>query len=160
MPPPPKPPAELDEGFKYFAGNWKCDSKMPAGAMGPGSPEVVGKATVKFKKVLGGWFYQGEYAMKKTKTTPGFKGTFLIAYQPGAKMFTSTSYDDMGGTAYETSTGYAGDTITFVGDGFMMGQKVKLRETMTRGPDKGAGHKIEADMGKGFQLIGEDICKR
>jgi hypothetical protein len=31
---------------------------------------------------------------------------------------------------------------------------------MTRGPDKGATHKYEADMGKGFQLMGEDTCKK
>jgi hypothetical protein len=160
LPPPPKPPAELDEGFKYFAGNWKCDTRMPAGSMGPGTPEVVGKSTVSFKKVEKGWYYQGVYTMKKTKTTPGMKGTFLISYQPAAKMYVITASDDMGGAAYETSTGYAGDTITFVGEGFMMGQKIKIRETMTRGPDKGAGHKYEADMGKGFQLLGEDTCKR
>jgi len=160
LPPPPKPPAELDEGFKYFTGSWKCDSRMPAGSMGPGSPEVMGKSTVSFKKVEKGWYYQGTYVMKKTKTTPGFKGTFLISYQPAAKMFAITASDDMGGAAYETSTGFAGDTITFVGEGFMMGQKVKIRETMTRGPDKGTTHKYEADMGKGFQLMGEDTCKR
>ena len=160
LPPPPKPPAELDEGFKYFTGAWKCDSKMPAGSMGPGSPEVLGKSTVSFKKVEKGWYYQGVYTMKKTKTTPGFKGTFLISYQPAAKTYVITSSDDMGGTAYETSTGFAGDTITFLGEGFMMGQKVKIRETMTRGPEKGATHKYEADMGKGFVVMGEDTCKR
>jgi hypothetical protein len=160
LPPPPKPPAELDEGFKYFTGTWKCDSRMPAGSMGPGSPEVMGKATLTMKKVEKGFYYQGVYTMKKTKTTPGFKGTFLISYQPAAKMFAITASDDMGGAAYETSTGFAGDTITFVGEGFMMGQKVKIRETMTRGPDKTASHKYEADMGKGFQLMGEDTCKK
>jgi hypothetical protein len=41
-----------------------------------------------------------------------------------------------------------------------MGQKVKIRESMTRGPDKGAGHNMEVDMGKGFQLMGEDTCKK
>ncbi len=160
LPPPPKPPAELDEGFKYFTGTWKCDTRMPAGAMGPGTPEMLGKATLAIKKVEKGWYYQGVYTMKKTKTMPGFKATFLISYQPAAKMFAMTASDDMGGAAYETSTGFAGDTITFVGEGFMMGQKVKIRETMTRGPDKAATHKYEADMGKGFQLMGEDTCKK
>ena len=75
-------------------------------------------------------------------------------------VYAIVSYDDMGSAGYETSTGFAGDTITFVGEGFMMGQKVKIRETMTRGPDKGAYHKYEADMGKGFQVMGEDTCKR
>jgi hypothetical protein len=161
MPPKPKPPAELEENFKYFIGNWRCETTFPAGAMGPGSAEVKGKSTVKFKKAIGGWYIQGDYAMQKTKTTPSMKGTFMISYQPAAKTFVSTSTDDMGSAVWETSSGFSGDTITLVGEGYMMGQKAKVRETMTRMPDtKGASHKYEVDMGKGFQVMGEDLCKR
>jgi hypothetical protein len=159
MPALPKPGPELDAAFKFFEGNWKCESKMPAGSMGPGSPEMTTKSSVKFKKALGGFYYQGEYDLKKTKTTPGFKGVMFIGYQPGAKLFTMTSSDDTGGGEYVTSTGFQGDVITFTGEGYMMGQKVKMRETMSKN-GKDAGHKAEADMGKGFQLMGEDTCKR
>jgi hypothetical protein len=161
MPPPPKPPAELEENFKYFLGAWKCDTTFPAGAMGPGSPEVKGKTTVKFKKANGGWYVQGDYAMPKTKTTPAMKGSFTISYHAGAKTFALMGMDDMGSASFETSSGFSGETITFTGEGFMMGQKAKIRETMTRMPDtKGAAHKYEVDTGKGFQLMGDDVCKR
>jgi hypothetical protein len=160
MPPPPKPPAELADNFKYFMGNWKCDTTFPAGAMGPGSPEVKGKSTVKFKKAVGGWYVQGDYNMAKTKTTPGMKGTFMISYHGVAKTFVMSGSDDMGSASLETSSGFSGETITFTGEGYMMGQKAKIRETMTRMPDtKGASHKYEVDMGKGFQVMGEDVCK-
>jgi len=42
----PKPPPELDETFKMLEGNWKCETKIPAGSMGPGSPEMAAKSTV------------------------------------------------------------------------------------------------------------------
>jgi hypothetical protein len=156
----PKPPPELDAGFKYFEGAWKCDTKMPAGAMGPNSPEMTAKSTVHFKKAFGGFFYQGDYEMKKQKGVPGFKGMFLISYQPAAKVFTLTSSDDTGGATYETSPGFVGETITLTGEGYMMGQKLKVRETMTRKGPKGASHTFEADLGKGFQNMGEDDCTR
>lgn len=156
----PKPAPELDAAFKFFDGTWKCETKLPAGAMGPGSPELISKSVVKFKKSLNGFYYQGEYEMKKSKNAAGFKGVMYIGYQAGAKLYTITSSDDMGGAEYATSPGFAGDTIAFSGEGYMMGQKVKVRETMTKKGEKEAGHKFEVDMGKGFQSMGEDTCKR
>ena len=50
--------------------------------------------------------------------------------------------------------------ITFNDDGHMMGQKVKVRETMQKKGDKEVVHKFEVDMGKGFQPVGEDDCKK
>jgi hypothetical protein len=116
---------------------------------------------VKFKKAVGGWYVQGDYNMAKTKATPGMKGTFMISYHGVAKTFVMSGTDDMGSASMETSSGFSGDTITFTGEGYMMGQKAKIRETMTRMPDtKGASHKYEVDTGKGFQVMGEDVCKR
>jgi Protein of unknown function (DUF1579) len=155
----PKPPPELEAAFKPLDGMWKCDSKFPAGALGPNSPETTAKTMVRFHKIERGFFYQGDYDMKKTKTTPGMKGSMLISYQPEAKTFVMTSHDDMGGAGLATSPGFSGDSIAFTGDAYMMGQKVKVRDTMTKG-DKTLSHKMEVDMGKGFQLMGEDSCKR
>jgi hypothetical protein len=159
-PPPPKPAPELDATFKFLEGSWKCDSKFPAGSMGPGSPEMSAKSNVKFKKVLNGFYYLGEYELKKTKTMPGFKASFYFGYQPAAKMYTTNSVDDSGGSEFATSTGFQADTMTFAGEGYMMGQKVKIRESMTKKGEKEVLHKFEVDMGKGFQPMGEDSCKK
>jgi hypothetical protein len=64
----------------------------------------------------------------------------------------------MGGMSSGTGTA-SGDTLTFNSDGYMMGSKVKIRETMQKG-DKTISHKFEVDMGKGFQPMGEDVCKK
>ena len=159
-PAPPKPAPELDANLKFLDGSWKCDSKFPAGAMGPGSPEMSAKASVKFKKTLGGFFYVGEYEMKKTKMMPGFKATFYFGYQPGAKLYTNNSVDESGAASFATSPGFQGDTLTFTGEGYMMGQKVKIRESMQKKSEKEVLHKFDVDMGKGFQPMGEDTCKK
>jgi hypothetical protein len=154
----PAPSPELEAFMKGFEGNWKCDTKFAANAFGPGSPELAVKSSVKIKKDLNGFWYRGEYEMKKTKTTPAMKGYFFIGYDPGTKQALITGMDTMGGLASGTGN-ITGDSATFVEEGFMMGQKIKSREVMEK-KDKGVLHKFELDMGKGFQPMGEDNCKK
>jgi hypothetical protein len=158
--PPAKPAADLDVGFKFFEGVWKCDTRFAANAFGPGSPEMSTKSTVKFKRDYDGYFYRGDYEIKKSKGMPGFRGTLFLSYQPAAKVFTLSGVDTAGSAEMATSPGFEGDTITFTGSTYAGGQAVKVRETMTKRGAKEAGHKLELDMGKGPMLIGEDTCKR
>jgi len=158
---PPKPAPETEALFKPFEGSWKCDTTFAANSMGPGSPEVKTKADVKIKKDLGGFWYHGEYKVKKTKTTPGMEGVFMLSYDPAGKQAVSVSYDGMGGYAVETAPGAAaGQKLVLTGDGHMMGMKVKMRETMEKKSDKEIEHAFETDMGKGFQPMGVDVCKK
>ena len=154
----PKPSAELD-AMKFLAGSWTCETSMPAGAMGPGSPASKASTSIVFKKDLGGFFYRGDFEMK-AKTGPAMKGSVFISHQPAANLFTLSSVDSMGGAELATSPGFQGDAIEFTGDAFMMGQKTKVRETITKAGPKEIVHKFEADSGKGFESMGEDHCKR
>ncbi|HSY39061.1 MAG TPA: DUF1579 family protein, partial [Polyangia bacterium] len=158
-PPPPTPAPELTAFAKNFEGNWKCDSKFPAGAMGPGSPESSGKSTVSIKKDLNGFWYKGLYEIKKSKTMPGMKAQFSMGYDPGSKQVLLTGTDNMG-SGWFAGGPIQGDSVTTVGDMFMMGMKSKVRESMSKKSDKEVFHKIEIDMGKGFQTVGEDTCKK
>jgi hypothetical protein len=154
---PPKPSPELDATYKSLEGSWKCDSTFAANAMGPGSPELKVKTTIKFKKDLGGFWYRGEYESKKTKEFPGMKGTVYMGHD--GKQLLTTNLDSMGGMA--SGTGVAsGNTLTFNDEGFMMGNKVKMREIVEKKSDKEMSHRLEMDMGKGFQPMGEDVCKK
>lgn len=157
----PAPSKEFEALMKKFEGDWKCDSKMPAGSMGPGTPEMTTKTIVKISKEkdMNGMWYRGMYNMPKTKSMPGMNGTFMMGWEPGTKQVLVSSFDSMGGASLGTGTASA-DTLTYASEGFMMGQKAKLRETMTFTDAKTAFHKIEADMGKGFQPMGEDSCKK
>jgi hypothetical protein len=158
--PAPKPAKELETFMKPLEGSWKCDSKFFANAMGPGSPEVTVKSTVKFKKELNGMFYRGDYETKKQKGfDQAMKGIFYIGYDPGSQQVMVTGIDTMGGAAFGTGK-ITGDTATYTTEGFMMGAKIKARETMGKKSDKEAFHKFEVDMGKGFIPFGEDTCKK
>ena len=156
---PPAPAPELVAFAKSLEGNWKCDTKFPAGGMGPGSPEMAAKSTVSIKKDLNGYWYKGSYEVKKTKTIPGMKANFFLGYDPGSKQMIMSGLDSMGGGSFEAGP-LVGDSFTVVGEGYMMGMKSKVRETMTKKSDKEVFHKFEVDMGKGFQSIGEDTCKK
>jgi hypothetical protein len=161
MPPPPAPSKELENWMKPIDGTWKCDTKMMAGAMGPGSPEMTSKTTVKFSKDKdsNGMWYRGDYTAPKTKTSPEMKGSFLIGYDDNAKQVKSVGWDSMGGASMGTGTMTA-DTITWTGETMMMGQRMKIRDTMTKTGPKTATHKMEADQGKGFQVMAEDTCTK
>jgi pyruvate/2-oxoglutarate dehydrogenase complex dihydrolipoamide acyltransferase (E2) component len=158
----PTPSPELDTLYKGLEGSWKCDTTMAAGAVGPGSPELKVKSMVKIAKAkdLGGFWYRGEYEIKKTKTVPGFKGTFMLGYDAMSKAALNVSYDNTGAAGLSTGANPSGDTVTFVGESYMMGQKMKTRETMIKKSPKEVEHKFEADLGKGFQLMGTDECKK
>jgi hypothetical protein len=156
----PPPPPELDTLFKSYVGSWKCDTTFAAGAFGPGSPEAKVKTDVKIKKDLGGYWYKGEFKIKKSKAMPGLEGVFLLGYDPGLKAPINITYDSTGGSAMETAPGATPEKIVFSGDGRMMGMAVKFRETMAPKSAKEMMHVFEADMGKGFQLMGTDECKK
>lgn len=154
----PKPSPEL-ETMKFLTGPWTCESSMPAGAMGPGSPAMKMRTTISFKKDLGGFFYRGDF-QSKAKGAAAMKGSVFIGHQQASNLFTMSAQDSMGGVELATSPGFKGDTIEFTGDAFMMGRQMKVRETITKAGPKEIVHKIEADTGKGFEQMGEDHCKR
>jgi Protein of unknown function (DUF1579) len=155
------PAPELDATFKSWEGTWKCETTFAPNAMAPGSPEMKMKATAKIKKDkdLGGFVYKGVYEIKKTKANPGMRGEFTLGYDAGSKSAVMTSVDNMGSIGIATAP-IGGDTLTFQGDSYMMGQKVKTRESFTRKGDKEIEHKAEVDMGKGFIQLGTDVCKK
>jgi hypothetical protein len=157
---PPAPPPEVDALFKGYEGSWKCDTTFAAGAMGPGSPEVKAKGEVKIKKEPGGFWYKGEYKIKKSKAMPALEATFLLGYDVAAKAPVNLTYDSMGTFVVEHGPGATPDKLTFTGDGQMMGMKAKVRETMTKKDPKTVEHAFEVDMGKGFQPVGTDVCKK
>ena len=158
-PGPPKPSKELEAFMKPFEGSWKCETKFAANAFGPGSPEVTAKSSVKFKKDFDGHFYRGEYEIKKQKGVEmPMKGIFYIGYDSGSNQVVVTGVDSTGGVGMGVGK-ITGDSVTYTGDQYSMGMKMKTRETMQMKGKEGY-HKLEMDMGKGFMTFGEDTCKK
>jgi hypothetical protein len=54
----------------------------------------------------------------------------------------------------------SGDSVTFVEQGYMLGIKVKVHETMTKKSAKEILHKVEIESGKSIQLMAEDTCSK
>jgi hypothetical protein len=90
---------------------------------------------------------------------PAMSGVFQVGYDPGGKQATFVSYDSMG-SAMMGAGPISGDSATFTEDGYAMGMKAKMRETMAKKGPKEIYHKVEIDQGKGFQAMAEDTCKK
>jgi hypothetical protein len=159
----PKPAPELDEFMKGLVGSWNCETTFAEGAMGPGSAEVKTKSKIKISKgepFLAGFFYRGEFSLPKSKTVPmQMAGLFYLGYEPGTRQIISLAVDSMGAASMALGP-ISGDAATWTGDSYMMGKKMKMRESITKVGPKELKHRYEADTGKGFQLWGEDICKK
>jgi hypothetical protein len=157
---PPTPAPEIEQLFKGYEGNWKCETVFNAGAFGPGSPETKTKSEVKIKKDPGGFWYRGEYKVKKTKTSPEFGATFNLGYDTVAKEPLDVTLNSMGGYSVAHGPGATPESVTFTGEQTDMGMKMKVRETMTKKDAKNVEHTFAVDMGKGFQQMGIDTCKK
>ncbi len=155
----PTPSKELELFMKGFEGSWKCETEFAAGSTGPGSPEAKGKATLKIRKEFGGFSWHGEYSLAKNEILPAMSGVFQVSYDPSGKQATFVSYDSMGAAMMGAGPLF-GDSVTFAEQGYMLGIKVKVHETITRKSAKEISHKVEIDSGKTFQLMAEDTCKK
>jgi hypothetical protein len=158
----PTPAAELALFMKDMLGTWTCATTFPAGALGPGSAEMKANAKVKFSKeaLLGGFFYRGEFSIPKSKDLPmAMSGIFYLGYESASKQIITVGVDNMG-AAWMGAGPLSETSATWTGDSYMMGRKVKVRETTTKTAPKQMTHTFEVDMGKGFQKMGEDVCKK
>jgi hypothetical protein len=135
---------------------------MAPGALGPNSPETKMKAHAKITKAkdLGGFWYRGDYEIKKTKLVPALKGVFMLGYDAGTKSALNLSYGNMGTASLAVAPNPSGDSVTFLGESYISGVKAKTRQTMSKKGPKEVELRFEADLGKGFQLVGTDACKK
>jgi len=156
----PTPSKELEAFMKGFEGSWKCETEFAAGSTGPGSPEAKGKGTLKIRKEFGGLSWHGEFSLAKTEVLPAMSGVFQVGYDPSGKQATFVSYDSLG-AAMMGAGPLSGESVTFAEQGYMLGIKVRVHETMTKKGAKELLHRVEIDSGsKVFQLMAEDTCKK
>lgn len=159
----PQPAPELAEYLQPIVGNWLCTTTFAAGAFGTDSAPVKAVSKLKIAKgeaLLGGFFYRGEVVFPKSKEMPmQMSGVFYIGYEPASRQVVSVTLDNAG-TIMMGAGRILGAVASWTGEGYMNGKKVKTRETFTKTGPKELTHKIEADLGKGFQVLAEDLCKK
>jgi len=151
----PKPAPEMAQ-LKTFEGSWTCTGDVPAGPMGPAQKT---KTTVKAHIDPSGFWQVGTVSV--TSPAMSFHGTFQNTYDPGQKRIVELWSDSMGGYAIQTSAGWEGDKMIFLGEGSMGGQKMQTRETFVRSAD-GASLVRSEEMQVGGQWVpaGTDNCHR
>jgi len=153
----PKPATELDQ-MKVLEGTWRCDGRAPSG---PTGPEHAYKSTWKFKRDLDNFWWAAEYQQVKAKTNPvPMKARGYMTYDPSSKGFVMLGVDNMGGTSSESTTGWAGDSVTLAGDASQGGRKIPFREVITKHGDREFTWRGEMKVGSDWVTLGEDRCKK
>jgi hypothetical protein len=155
-PPPPAPDPALTTAFKQDVGTWNCTGKMKMG-----DTEFATQAQMKISSELGGFMYEGEYSLPKSKALPaGMKAQIHWAYDPTSKKLLEFGVDSFGGVFRGTADGFKGDTIVWNEEGTMEGKAVKTRTTVTRKGTKEMTVTAEIEKDGAWASMGEDHCKK
>ena len=156
---PPAPAPEFLTATKFFLGSWNCAGTQAAG---PWGPEAKSAGKLGFKMDLNNFFMSVDGNFKMGENKQLFRG--VNGYDPTTKKLMRMDWDSMGGAAHLSSPGWEGDVLTFTGEGMMMGQKMKLRHTMTKKGDKEFTSVFEyapaTAPGGTYSKMGEDVCKK
>jgi hypothetical protein len=142
-PAPPTKPAAENDALKMFAGNWTCEGTA---MLGPEKTVKI-KATAKVKNELGGFWQSFVYTEQKTKDYPmavTAMGTW--GWDGQSKKLVRGEFQSGGGYVTGTSTGWAGDTLTWDLEVSNFMGKMSAKHTFTRKGDKAFAHKIEAKL--------------
>lgn len=153
---PPGPPKELAQ-LKAFQGSWLCHGNVPAGPYGPARKTAT---TIKIDGDLDGMWFSGRIGDLPSKGNPNpFKGVVHMGYDALAKNYVMFWIDNTGGRATQTSPGWEGDKMVWLGEGSVDGKKVGARDTFTR---KGADfqHLGEFQLDGKWVVVQDELCKR
>jgi hypothetical protein len=117
---PPKPGPEVKR-LAYFVGKWTSEGDMKQSPFGP-----AGKATMtETSEWLPGGFFIKSQAEGRSPMGE-MKSTSIMGYDPEAKVYTYSSFDNMGHAEHGRGT-VKGDTWTWTSESEMGGKLIKSR---------------------------------
>jgi hypothetical protein len=122
----PKPGPE-HKRLEVFLGKWTGTGQAQASPYGPAAPV---SSTDTFEWLPGGFFMAHHWDVKQGATI--IKGMEIIGYDPKAKTYTSTFFDNAGNTGVFKAT-VQGDTWTWTGETEVAGKPLKERCTSAMG---------------------------
>ncbi|HEX4964394.1 MAG TPA: hypothetical protein VF173_26490 [Thermoanaerobaculia bacterium] len=151
------PPVELGQ-LSFFDGEWSCKGKAEASPMGPAHPT---EATVRINRDLGGYWFVGHYAEKKSAANPHpMVFHFVQGYDATAKSFTMDCYDAFGGHCHQTATGWKDGKIVYSGQGLGNGPPTPVRDTFTKTGEASLEHAGEIQMDGKWVAIDHETCTK
>jgi hypothetical protein len=122
----PGPAPQLKDNEHFFVGHWSCTGKSMGGPMGPAGPRSSKLAA---SMDLGGHWMQ----LKVTPQEGPMKGKEMVDSFSGWDGTQHVRFDfGPGGMHKLTSKGFEGDKIVFEGEGWMGGDKMNVRHTITK----------------------------
>jgi len=158
-PAPPSKPAPENEGLKMFLGSWTC---MGAVMLGPDKTVKI-KATAKVKNELGGFWQSFVYTEQKAKDYPmAITAMGTWGWESQSKKFVRAEFQSDGGYVTGTSTGWAGDSITWDLELASYMGKMSAKHVFVKKSDKEFVHKLEVTMPghPGPTPVFEVTCKK
>jgi len=154
---PPAPAPELKQ-LAFFAGTWSCKGKAEASPMGPEHPT---QATVHVGNDIGGFWYVGHYAEKKTAANPHpMVFHFVQGYDATAKAFSMDCFDAFGGRCHQTSAGWQDDKLVYSGESTGGGPATPVRDTFTKKGKAGLEHAGEMQVEGKWVFTDHETCTR
>jgi hypothetical protein len=154
---PPKPAPEVGQ-LAFFAGTWSCKGKAEASPMGP---EHATQATVHIGKDMGGFWYVGHYAEKKTAANPHpMVFHFVQGYDAAAKALTMECFDAYGGHCHQTSAGWQDGKLIYSGEQTGSGPATPVRDTFTKKGDAALEHMGEMQAEGKWVSTDHESCTR
>lgn len=154
---PPSPSPELAK-LAFFVGEWNCKGKVEESPFGPAHATL---GTVRVSKEIGGFWYVGNYAEKKTAENPHpMVFRFLQGYDATAKAFTLDCFDAFGSHCHQTSAGWQGDKLVYTGQSTGSGPATPVRDTFSRTGAASLEHTGEMQMDGKWMAIDHETCTR
>jgi Protein of unknown function (DUF1579) len=165
--PPPSPPqgppelpkpAALLSHLADFEGTWKCAGTRRAM---PNLPPYPIQTTWKGKRDLNGFWVTIRLEEKKTAQNPmPVSGNYTLGFDPANAKLLALWNDSAGGRSEQLSSGWEGDSLTWLGEYNLGGQKVQVRGVFHKKGPKEMAHTGEANLGGQWVVLVEETCKR
>jgi Protein of unknown function (DUF1579) len=153
----PSPVPQLAE-LACFTGTWEAHGTFHAT---PFSAEKPIAMRIDVDLVHRGFWIQTRTAEQPSPDNPNpLTATYLWGYDPDTDRFSAEWFDSNGGRATQTSTGWAGGRLVFIGQMRYGGYRFTLRDTFTRRGDDAYHHLGEVDLGQGWIPADEEHVHR
>ncbi|HKO54369.1 MAG TPA: hypothetical protein VJ276_00745, partial [Thermoanaerobaculia bacterium] len=97
--------------------------------------------------------------LMQSKPAP-MKAAAFLSYDGGPKQYVVGYLDSMGGYGTSGSSGWVGDTITYMGEAHMMGMAMKGRDVFTKMGANKFHHTFDVEEKGAWKKIGEETCTK
>jgi hypothetical protein len=151
-------PAAALQDLAFFVGNWQARGTFFAT---PTSPQKAIEMSIGVTFELGGnWLVLRTAEEATPANVHPLSAIYIWGYDLVNKQYIASWFDSSGGRATQTSSGWNGDTLVFLGEMTFGGQTFPLRDTFVRKGERTYYHIGEAHFqGQWFPVDEETVSQ-